>query len=163
MATATIEQLVECLLSDQQQEAETAALQLFLLWNLDALTGKTLERVAEALGAPIASPTDADLRSLIRGVIAAKNSNGDVESLVAVLRLILNNSDCYTQEMFPAELVLFSDEDPGLLTANICLDYMRQAVSAGVKINGLIIVPTGVFRLDTSLMDSLDGLAAIYS
>jgi len=163
MATATIEQLIECLYSDQMQESETAALQLFLLYNLDALTGKPLERVAEIVGAPLATTVDADLRSIIRGVIAAKNADGDVESLLEVMRLILNQADATIAELYPAELLLFADVDPGSDLADICLQYMRQAVAGGVKIGGIIIVPTTVFRLDTSLMDGTHGLATIYS
>lgn len=163
MATATMEQLVECLYSDQMQEAETAALQLFLLWNLDGLTGEALKRIADIVGAPYATTTDADLRSIIRGVIAARNSEGTVESMVQVVRLILNNADTTLVELYPAELLIVADADPGADLAAICLQYARLAVAAGVKIGGLLVIPsTGAFRLDESLLDGSDGLALIY-
>lgn len=164
MATATMEQLIECLYSDQQQEAETAALALFLLWNIDALTSETLKRIAVVVGAPVSTTVDAELRGIIRGVIAAKNSEGTVESMVEVVRLILNNADATLVELFPAELLIVSDSSPTAELAATCLTYARLAVSAGVKIGGLLIVPaTDCFRLDESLLDGTDGLAEIYS
>lgn len=163
MATATMEQLIECLYSDQMQEAENAALQLFLLWNLDAITGETLARVATVIGAPLATTVDAELRSLIRGVIAAKNANGEVVSLLQVLRLILSDPKATSAELFPCELVLYATSDPGAELAAVCLRYMRQAVTAGVKIGGIIAIPAGVFRLDISLLSGPDTLAPIYT
>jgi hypothetical protein len=163
MANATMEQLVECLFSDQMQEAEDAALALFLLWNLDALTGKRLQDIAEILGAPLLTASDDDMRAYIRGVIAAKNSDGDVRSLLAVLRLILNQETATITEAYPCELYLFAQADPTATIAGICLLYMRQAVTAGVKINGLIVAIPGAFRLDYSKLDGPDKLAKIYT
>jgi hypothetical protein len=123
----------------QVQEVEDALWQLFNAFDLETGEGAVLDLIGNLLGERRDGRLDADFRAALRARILVNQSDGRLESMLAVLVALvpsLEGSDNVTvEEQYPAglrfEILAALD---GVEPATI-VRMLRQAKPAGVRLN----------------------------
>lgn len=119
------------------QSIEDVLYQLLTERTIDTAVGAQLDALGTLVGQPRNGMVDEDYRRLVRARIARNNSDGLVEDLIVVTRLIIDNTD-FTIEadqepIASVAMRVFGIEmDPDL--AELLISFLRDTVSAGVRI-----------------------------
>lgn len=122
---------------DQVQTLENTAIQLLHDRSLDTGTGHRLDGLGQLVGITRSGEDDEAFRLRIRGELAVLNSQGSLENLIAIMRLLLelpDSVDIQINEYFPKAIYMRPRDfiftgDPDLIAA-----LLRRAVSAATYI-----------------------------
>lgn len=147
------EALVRALVSPFQEIEDT-------LWALfesdvDSATGDELDVLGRIVGEPRAGETDDEVyRRRVRARIMANRSNGTVEDLIRVSRLIVNDDAAYHKAVRQSvATIVLRIEDVAITqsTADVLIAMLSRAVAAGVRIilESMRSAPASVFRFDS--------------
>jgi hypothetical protein len=135
---AKLEGLIESLFGQQSQDFEDAAQQLFTRLSIDDSEGVQLDGIGAIIGQDRNALTDALYRLFIRGKIGQNTSEGEIEKVLDVWRLISNADNIRLVEVFPAEIWLYYDVplDPELV--DDAFELIQNVVGAGIAVKFLI-------------------------
>lgn len=129
-----IENLIDSLLGTQIQDFENAAFTLFGRLNIDKSTGKQLDRIGDLIGQKREGKIDSLYRLFIKAKIGANISQGDIERLISVWKLLTNSSSVHLVEAFPAEVELYSDTALSTSSVNDAFTLIQKVSAGGVKV-----------------------------
>lgn len=119
------------------QTVENTAWDVLTLRNVDTAIGVQLDTLGEIVGQPRNGMVDADYRRAIRARIAVNNSNGTIHDVITAAKLVIDNVlvKVVIIPQYPAALtVVASGAAVTTGVADIVIDFLRETVSAGVRI-----------------------------
>lgn len=130
------------------QTLEDALWELLTLRTIDTGSGITLDAIGEIIGEPRTTQTDDEYRPYLRARIATNCSDGTVEALIRVCRVLLNDPAVQVRVRTypPASIVIRLRGAVPAATADALIGFLRSAKAAGVS---LMLVSSTVDRLGT--------------
>lgn len=131
------------------QTLEDALWELLTLRTIDTGSGVTLDAIGAIIGEPRTTQTDDDeYRPYLRARIATNRSDGTVEALIRVCRVLLNDPAVQVRVRTypPASIVIRLRGAVPSATADALIGFLRSAKAAGVS---LMLVSSEVDTLGT--------------
>lgn len=117
------------------QEIEDAYIALILMKAIDTAEGVWLDKIGKLVGQDRGSLTDTIYRRYLRARIAANRSNGLIEDVIRVVRLILDDASVRVQvrNLGGCEIIV-ELEDVAVAddVADVVLSFMPDTVAAGI-------------------------------
>lgn len=148
------------------QDVEDALWQLLVERSVDEAVGAQLDAIGSLVGQARNGLDDDDYRRYVRARISANRSNGTVEDILKVARLIVDDEDAsLTWDPQPTAAgvlrvhqILFPDA-----TAEILIAFLRDTISAGVRVllEWTPIADSALLYLDIDNLDQEQFIAAI--
>lgn len=120
------------------QRLEDALYQLLTERGIDDAVGAQLDRLGKIVGQPRDGRTDETYRRFIRARISVNTSNGTIEDVLTVTRLVLDDDDItLTLGNSGPACLLFQLEDSAVPVDTallLAVYFLRRTVAAGVRI-----------------------------
>lgn len=140
-----IELLIDCLFGEQIQEVEDALVGMDRRLNIDLMSGVQLDGIGEIVGQPRAGMSDATYKLFLKGRIGKNTSEGTLEEVIQVWKLITSANEVQALENYPAEIQLFNDAaiDAGILDA--AYNLINEVAMGGVLVHSVGYYLTGGF------------------
>lgn len=123
--------------------------------DIGCLEGEDLQEMAKKHNAPIATTDDIMLRQLIRGKIASNNSQGKIQNMDDIIKL-MSEDEGWVMEYYPSCIAFYSPKN-NIAFPQICLQYLRDAKPAGVTVIGITLEEDDTFYFNDSLMADVGG------
>lgn len=123
--------------SDQIQETEDAWFQLFEERSIDNGVGQQLDDIGVIVAQPRNGEADVDYRRFLKARIATNNSDGLINDLIRVGRGVINDASLTILMVPGTNATITMKVESGSIssgTATILIDFLRDAVSGGVRI-----------------------------
>lgn len=135
--------------SNQAQAVEDAVWALVAERYLSTASGAQLDAYGVLLDQPREGLNDADYRAVLRVVILANRSTGNTETLIAILRELLDGVDVELVPVYPAGFrVQYVVGQPTADTRRrLAREHFGRAVAAGVSVEGVAEGVGPVFAL----------------
>lgn len=145
-----VEKLVVALTSGFDS-LEAAVQDLLAAWSVDTAYGALLDRIGAIVGEPRGGLDDATYRLRIRARVATNRSFGRTDDLLTIARLVLPDA-AWVIEADPeppaAGYIRVTGAAVDDATAGVLIDFLRRAVSAGVR----LILETSPATVDDMLV-----------
>lgn len=148
---AKIEALLAALGSDQIQDLEDTLTQLLSRLVVDNSEGVQLDNIGKIVGQIRNGLDDATYRLFLHAKIGRNVSEGDIERVISVWKILAGAGIIQVIENFPAEVELFSDSPLSDELAAIALPLMQDVVGAGIKVVSSVIIEGIPFGFDGSI------------
>lgn len=146
-----IEALLDSLGGQQIQDLEDVLFTFDQRLDIDNSVGVQLDRVGTIVGQARRGLDDAAYRLLLKAKAGRNVSEGDIERVLSVWKLITTGTVIQVIESFPAEVELFSDIPLSDELAPAALALMQEVVSAGVRVVSSVISPENAFGFEDSI------------
>lgn len=143
---------------EQIQELEDAALAVYAQRHLDVAEGAQLDQLGALVGEPRAGLEDADYRRRIRARIAHNRSQGLVEDVIRIARLIVYNAGAsitVEQQDVATVVVRVGALATDAAVAADLISFLRTGVAAGVRV---LVEYSEAAPADTFTFDGPEGL-----
>ena len=134
-----ISDLCNCFFGNQIQELENKARELLYILNIDKSEGTQLDNIGELVGQSRLGYNDTYYRILIKVKIGVNISEGDIERILTLWKLLSSSTNVELIEIFPAKIKLQTDE---YLSDEIILfmkEFAKVALAGGVGIDTIMI------------------------
>lgn len=119
------------------QALENVAWQVYTERSVDNAVGAQLDILGRIVGQPRDGYADADYRRFIRARITVNRSDGVVEDLLLITRLIVDDEDAVVvaEPQYPGAIVIrVEGAAVSEAVADVCLVFLQEAASAGVRV-----------------------------
>lgn len=129
-----LEALLDNLYSKEVQEIENVIFQLLDITDIDLSVVQQLDNLGIVVGQRRVGLTDALLRIFLKARIGANVSQGSIEDLISIWKLIVSPGVVELFENFPAEVSLYTDiplDDALVIDA---FNLMKKVPAAGVQL-----------------------------
>lgn len=148
-------------IGDRAQVMEDALFPMFSMFEIDAMSGVTLDMIGEIVGrSRLGGQDDVDYRAFIRAAIAINSSQGTLSDIASICRTYLGDAgDLLVAEVYPAGIVVLA-WSPTFTQWEIMHEAVEAAAPAGVGAT-VIVMPPWVFLLSHSGLSSGDCLAKL--
>lgn len=143
-----IEALLAALGSDQIQDLEDTLTQLLSRLVVDNSEGVQLDNIGKIVGQPRNGQDDATYQIFIHAKIGRNVSEGDIERVISVWKILSQAGTVQVIENFPAEVELYSDSPLSDALAAIAFPLMQDVVGAGIKVVSSVITEGIPFGFD---------------
>ena len=130
--TALLESFVE-----QIQKLEDATYGMFGMLSIENSEGVQLDKIGEIVEQKRESFSDQEYRILLYAKIGVNISNGEINRVIDIWKLITNANIVHLIEMFPASLALESSNEVPPELLEIAYEMISKIVGAGIKIDHL--------------------------
>jgi hypothetical protein len=121
--------------------------------DIDFLEDADLQEMAKKHNAPIPTTDNIMLRQIIRGKIASTNSQGKIQNMDNIIKL-MSDDETITMEYYPSCIAFYCDRDK-IAYPSVCLPYLRQAKPAGVTVIGITLQDSDTFYFNSSIMQDV--------
>ena len=136
---ANIEALISSLSSEQIQDLEDVLFDISTRLNIDTSVGVQLNNIGVIIGQPRNGQNDATYRLFLKGKAGRNVSEGDIERVLSIWKIITGGSVVQVIEIFPANIELFSDIPVPDALASDAFDLMQDVVGAGIRVVSSVI------------------------
>ena len=148
---ANIEGLLDSLGGQQIQDLEDILFNVSTILEIDNSIGIQLDNIGKIVGQLRNGQVDSTYKLFLKAKAARNVSEGDIERILSVWKIITGGTDIQITEIFPAEIELFSDVPvPDELAAD-AFALMQDIVAAGVRVLSSIISPENAFGFENSI------------
>lgn len=120
------------------QELENVYCDMLDLRTVDAGFGKILDEIGEIVVQPRLGFDDDFYRSLLKAKIGENTSQGEIEAIINVTKLLTQATQVHMQENFPAGFTLSVNAELEQTLINFYYERLNRVDSAGVRLQGLI-------------------------
>lgn len=128
------------------QEIEDQAFKLLDERSIDTAVGYNLDVLGIILNEPRIGLSDDDYRLLLKAKIAQNVSEGTIEDIIGIFRMLLRPEQIYLNEVYPAGFELTSVGATMPITSNERVkEAIRRAKAAGVQIVDIKVVNENEF------------------
>lgn len=148
---ASIEALLDSLGGQQIQDLEDILFGINSRLDIDASIGVQLNNIGVIVGQPRNGKDDATYRLFLKAKAGRNVSEGDIERVISVWKIITGGAAIQIIENFPAEVELFSDVPVPDALADDAFNLMQDVVAAGVRVVSSIISPENAFGFEGSV------------
>lgn len=131
--------LISSLSSEQIQELENILFDIDGRLNIDNSIGAQLDGIGQIVGQPRNGQGDETYRIFLKAKAGQNVSEGDIERVLSIWKLITGGTVVQVIEYFPANVELFSDVPvPDELAAEV-FELMQNVVGAGIRVVSSVI------------------------
>lgn len=134
-----ISDLCNALFGNQIQNLEDAIRKLFYNINIDNSEGVQLDNIGTIVGQPRLGYNDIYYKILLKVKIGINVSEGDIERIITLWKLLAESDNVQLTEIFPAKIRLGTDEYLGDAIFNFIKDAVKQALAGGVGLDTIIV------------------------
>ena len=134
-----ISKLCECFFGNQIQELENKARELLYILNIDHSEGTQLDNIGTLVGQDRLGYNDEYYRILLKVKIGINVSEGDIERILALWKLITGTTNVHLRESFPAKIKLETDEYLGDALFVFLKEVAKDALAGGVGIDTILV------------------------
>lgn len=134
-----IENLVIDLIGDPVQDLEDAFFTLYQRLDINFQVNGQLDLIGTIVGESRNGLSDAEYRVALKGRIAVNNSKGTIEDVIQLWKLFSNATQVQVQELFPAEIRIFTDAIVGIGLNDLAISFVKEIIGAGIKYGGTVI------------------------
>jgi len=134
-----ISKLCECFFGNQIQELENESRKLLYILNIDSSEGTQLDNIGTLVGQDRLGYNDEYYRILLKVKIGINVSEGDIERILALWKLITETINVHLIEVFPAKIKLDTDEYLGDAMFAFLKNVAKDALAGGVGIDTILI------------------------
>ena len=134
-----IEALLDSLGGQQIQDLENILFDIGTRLNIDNSIGVQLNNIGIIVGQPRNGQDDATYRLFLKAKSGRNVSEGDIERVLSIWKIITGGTVVQVIENFPAEIELFSDIPVPDALASDAFDLMQDVVGAGVRVISSVI------------------------
>jgi len=112
----------------QFDELEDSLFQLYLLRWLSSATGQQLDNLGYNLSTTRQGLNDDDYRQILYGRIGQYNSDGSINDIINIVKLMTNADFVVLTELFPAKIIL------NIIGINLVLseDFLKETINGSV-------------------------------
>jgi hypothetical protein len=160
-----LKNLIKDLSTTQIQEIENAAIELYSRLNIDDSEGVQLNKIGEIVGQPRNGLSDTTYRIFLKAKIAVNVSEGDIEQVISVWKLMTGSSIVSLLEAYPAEVDLYYDVPLDDSVKDLAFALIQDVVGAGISVGFIAVFLIGLsFTLDDAVIgddgeiNTLEGL-----
>ena len=147
---ANIEALLDSLGGQQIQDLENILFDIGSRLDINNSVGVQLDNIGTIVGQPRNGQNDVTYRLFLKAKAGVNVSEGDIERVLSVWKIITGGTIVSLTEIFPASIELFSDIPvPGELEVE-AFNLMQDVVAAGVSLVSVIISPDNAFGFEGS-------------
>jgi len=146
-----IEALLDSLGGQQIQDLENILFDLNSRLDIENSEGVQLDNIGLIVGQPRNGQDDVTYRLFLRAKAGRNVSEGDIERVLSVWKIITGGTVVQLFESYPAEVELSSDIPVPDALASDAFALMQDVVSAGVRVTSSIISPEDAFGFDLSV------------
>lgn len=125
-------------LADQIQESEDAFDDLFTLRTITAGSGQVLDDIGTIVGQPRLGFTDERYRSLLRAKIGENVSQGDIERIISISKLLIGANLVQLQEWYPAGVGIYASAEVPADLINFFYERLDKVDPAGVRLEAIV-------------------------
>ncbi len=149
-ASPNLMALMDALFGSQVQEIEDVLHDLYTRLDIDSCDGRQLDNIGTIVALERMGFDDSLYRILLKAEIGKDVSNGTMEEVINVWKLISQAGRVQVVETYPAQIELYSDTPIAGEIAAFTGALMQKTVGAGVKVDFLAIVfsTTNAFGFD---------------
>ena len=148
---ANIEALLDSLGGQQIQDLENILFDIGTRLDIDNSEGVQLNNIGVIVGQPRNGQDDITYRLFLKAKAGVNVSEGDVERVLSVWKIITGGTVIQVIDVYPAGVELSSDVPvPDALAAD-AFALMQDVVSAGVSVVSSIISPENAFGFENSI------------
>lgn len=155
---SNVKSLLSGLFGRQIQDIENAMQGVFYRMGIDSAAQELLDFIGGVIGQirpDLAADDDGLYRYLIRARIAENISNGTIENLLTIWRLITGNQDVEIIENYPGEAVFVTATPVDELFVNVVFQALQRVSAAGVPVGYIhVYEPIGAFGFEDSGLDT---------
>jgi hypothetical protein len=148
---ANIEALLDSLGGQQIQDLENILFDINTRLDIDNSEGVQLNNIGLIVGQPRNGQDDITYRLFLKAKAGVNVSEGDVERVLSVWKIITGGSVIQVIDVYPAGVELFSDVPVADELAEAAFTLMQDVVAAGVRVTSSIISPEDAFGFDSSV------------
>lgn len=146
-----IEALLDSLGGQQIQDLENILFDIDTRLDIDNSEGVQLDSIGTIVGQSRNGQDDATYRLFLKAKAGVNVSEGDVERVLSVWKIITGGTIVQVIDQYPAAIELFSDVPvPGELEVE-AFALMQEVVGAGISITSSIISPENAFGFEGSI------------
>lgn len=146
-----LEALISALSGEQIQALEDAAYAMRNRLNIDLSSGAQLDGIGAIVGQAREGRDDATYRLWIKARIGVNVSEGDIERVISIWKLLSGGTAVQLIEVFPAEIALYTNAPLPVGYESEILRIMRDVTGAGISVYPLVVFTTGYFGFDGDL------------
>ncbi|MCK5610309.1 DUF2612 domain-containing protein [Candidatus Pacearchaeota archaeon] len=137
-----LEDLIKDISTTQIQELENSSFQLFSRLSIDISEGVQLDNIGTIVGQPRNALDDVTYRLFLRAKIGQNTSEGEIEKVLDIWRLISGADNIRLMEVYPAEIWLYYDTVLAEELVDMAFELMQNVVGAGIIVRFLISYDT---------------------
>jgi len=146
-----IEALLDSLGGQQIQDLEDILFDINSRLDIENSEGVQLDNIGIIVGQPRSGQDDITYRLFLRAKAGRNVSEGDIERVLSVWKIITGGTVVQLFENYPAEVELSSDVSVPDALASDAFALMQDVVSAGVRVVSSIISPENAFGFEGSV------------
>ena len=146
-----IEGLLDSLGGQQIQDLEDILFDISTRLDIDVSIGVQLDNIGKIIGQARSGQNDETYRLFLKAKAGRNVSEGDIERVISVWKIITGGSLIQVVESYPAEIELFSDIPVSDELAPAAFSLMQDVVAAGVRVVSSIISPEDAFGFENSI------------
>ncbi len=118
----------------QVQDCENELFELLELLDINTASGLWLDVIGAILGVERLNTTDAVYRALIKAQIGINNSEGTVNEVVSIFKILTNSTDVLLNELDYASIVIMGNGSPDVSIEYLITGLIQKAVGAAIKV-----------------------------
>ena len=150
--STNLKALATALIGNQVQEIEDALRELLYGFDIDQSIGDQLDVIGSIVGQDRLGKSDDDYRIDIKIKIGINTSEGDIEKIITIWRLLAPGAEVTIEEDFPAKIDLITDTFTGTSTQLAYIkEKLGEACAGGVGINQIMIADPTKFGFGPSM------------
>jgi hypothetical protein len=138
MAT-NFKKLITALITNQMQDLENKSRELFFRLDINRMEGAQLDKIGEIIGQNRLGYNDTFYRILIKVKIGINNSEGELERIITLWKLLTSSTYVEVRERFPAKVKLVTTTDLGSDLFTLIKDIAQQVLAGGVGIDTIFV------------------------
>jgi|GEM_PF-1593142 len=143
-----IEALITSLSGDRAQQLEDSLFTLYTRLDIDLSEGVQLDNIGELVGQTRGGQSDAVYRLFLKAKAGKNVSEGDINQVLSVWKLITGGTAVQLIENYPAEVELYSDVPVPDELAAFAFAIMQEVVAAGVRVVSSVIAVVDPFGFE---------------
>lgn len=148
---ANIEALLDSLGGQQIQDLEDILFDINTRLDIDNSVGVQLNNIGLIVGQPRKGQDDITYRLFLKAKAGVNVSEGDIERVLSVWKIITGGTIVSLTEIYPAAIELFSDTPVVGELEVAAFELMQDVISAGVSVVSVIISPDNAFGFEGSV------------
>ena len=145
---ANIEALLDSLGGQQIQDLEDILFDVNTRLDIDNSEGVQLNNIGLIVGQPRNGQDDITYRLFLKAKAGVNVSEGDIERVLSVWKIITGGTIVQLTESYPAAVELSSDVPVPDALASAAFSLMQDVVSAGVRVLSSLISPENAFSFE---------------
>jgi len=146
-----ISKLCECFFGNQIQELENKARELLYILNIDNSEGTQLDNIGTLVGQSRLGYNDEYYRILLKVKIGINVSEGDIERVLTLWKLIAGTINVHLIELFPAKIKLETYEYLGDDIFIFLKEVAKDALAGGVGIDTILVIDSTKFGFEATM------------